>query len=210
MKICKVDNCNRSSYYKDNGRLGFCIRHYKQFHRYGKIFDRTYRDKNEYIDCGDYYEIILYNSNRFNPVEIARTKIDKSDFEKVKHLKWCLCGFNKKYVGSIIQNKSILLHCFLLNKVNNDLDIDHINSDKLDNRKINLRFVTRSQNMMNVHNCASKHRGVYWSKSHNKWIAEIMINYRKKYLGVYIDLKDAIKARKLAEEKYFGEFACKN
>jgi hypothetical protein len=38
-------------------------------------------------------------------------------------------------------------------------------------------------------------------------VAEIKMNNRKKFLGRFVNLDDAIKARKEAEEKYFGEYA---
>jgi hypothetical protein len=44
---------------------------------------------------------------------------------------------------------SVLMHRFILDAEKGTL-IDHLNGDKLDNRKINLRYVTRSQNSQNV------------------------------------------------------------
>lgn len=55
----------------------------------------------------------------------------------------------------------------------------------------------------------SGYKGVAWSNKHGKWIARIMINYKNKTLGYFNNIEDAIKARKLAEEKYFGEYSRK-
>lgn len=52
--------------------------------------------------------------------------------------------------------------------------------------------------------------GVYWCKSRNKWNAEIRINSKKINLGYFINKEDAIKARKRAEIKYFGEYRNKD
>jgi len=51
--------------------------------------------------------------------------------------------------------------------------------------------------------------GVSWDKSRNKWEAHIKLNQKKKHLGRYNNFEDAVKARKEAENKYFGEFAPK-
>lgn len=49
-------------------------------------------------------------------------------------------------------------------------------------------------------------RGVYWSKKSSKWIAQITFQRKTIYLGSFLTLEEAAKVRKLAEEKYFGEF----
>ena len=85
--------------------------------------------------------------------------------------------------------------------------VDHINRDKADNRIENLRDVS---NTINCRNHAlrkvnkSGHTGVHWHKALSKWTAQINVGKTKKHLGVYEDLEDAVKARKDAEEKYWG------
>ena len=49
-------------------------------------------------------------------------------------------------------------------------------------------------------------KGVYFDKSKNKWVAEIMFKRKKYYLGAYADIRDAAKARKQAEEMLFEPF----
>lgn len=86
---------------------------------------------------------------------------------------------------------------------------DHEDGNGLDNRRCNLRLATHQQNMRNSRvkkSSKSGITGVFWNKKHNKWQADITINRKTKYLGLYAELQDAIKARKEAEEKYFGEF----
>lgn len=97
----------------------------------------------------------------------------------------------------------------------NDLsiNIDHINNNPCDNRKCNLRLATRSTNEMNKRiriNNASGVTGVTWGKCINKWIAQITVNSKTFYLGSFVSKEDAIKARKEAEEKYFGEYSYDN
>ena len=96
----------------------------------------------------------------------------------------------------------------------NIYDIDHINTDNHnDNRKCNLRIVTRAQNNYNhtiAKNNTSGVTGVYWSKYHNAWRATIRINYKNITLGQFKKFEDAVKCRKEAEDKYFGEYSYNN
>ena len=191
MKICKVKGCENKIRCS-----GYCNRHYLQIRRYGEILERTIRDKNEIIDCGGYSEICIYNKKG---KEIARTKIDKEDFEEVKGHKWCL---NSGYVITIINNKTVGLHQLLLGK-KQDFIIDHRDANPLNNKKQNLRHCTDSQNRMNQKNV----KGYYWDEKREKWRVRIAMNNKQLHLGYFIKKQDAIKVRRQAEQKYFGEFA---
>jgi hypothetical protein len=83
-------------------------------------------------------------------------------------------------------------------------DLDHINQVKDDNRIVNLREATRSQNMQNVtihkHN-SSGQKGV--AKLRSKWRAYINVNYKQISLGIFNTKEEAIVARKAAEAVYF-------
>lgn len=81
--------------------------------------------------------------------------------------------------------------------------MDHINSKRSDNRIENLREVTPAENQRNQkkrRNNISGHTGVY--RNCNKWVASIRINYKTINLGRYVDIEDAIAARKAAEVEY--------
>jgi len=93
----------------------------------------------------------------------------------------------------------------LVNQTPKDMDTDHINGDTLDNRRENLRTVTRTQNNYNVglhSNNTSGHTGVIWNKNREKWEAQIQYKGKHIYLGRHKDKKDAIEARKEAEAIY--------
>lgn len=86
---------------------------------------------------------------------------------------------------------------------------DHINGDKLDNTRDNLRSVTKSQNSMNIGvraNNKSGFTGVYFRKDRLKWVSYININGKRKNLGSFRCPLMAILSRKEAEVKYFGEY----
>ena len=52
--------------------------------------------------------------------------------------------------------------------------------------------------------------GVYYDKNLGKYKAYITVNKKQIYLGIYVDINDAVKVRKEAEEKYFGEYSYEN
>lgn len=89
-------------------------------------------------------------------------------------------------------------------------EVDHINGDRSDNRSSNLRSVTKTQNNMNrkVTN-SSGANGVSYSKQAKKWRAEITFDNKTIFLGGFVDRIDAVNARLVAQEKYFGEYARK-
>lgn len=89
-------------------------------------------------------------------------------------------------------------------------EIDHINHNPFDNRKSNLRICSKSQNNMNKGIREDNSTGitsVRWNKNKRKWESYIMVNQKNIYLGIYKLKEDAVKARKKAEEKHFGEYA---
>ena len=91
------------------------------------------------------------------------------------------------------------------------LQIDHINGNTLDNRKENLRICTNQQNGFNKKNPLKNNKlgikGVCWHKKIKKFMASIKINDKSIHLGYFNVLGDADSAYRIAELKYFGEFA---
>lgn len=89
--------------------------------------------------------------------------------------------------------------------------IDHINHNKFDNRKNNLRVCTYSQNMQNrIPKNVYGINGISYCKSRKKYEVNLTKNNKTFHLGYYDNLEDAIAARKEAEEKYFGEYSYAN
>lgn len=133
------------------------------------------------------------------------------DFEKIKD--YCWFKDNNGYIATNINMQLIRQHRLIMNVLNNkEKIIDHINGIKHDNRKENLRICTYQQNCFNVginKNNTSRITGVYWNKIMNKWVSQIGIDGKLIYLGSFDNKEDAIKARKDAEIKYFGEFRYK-
>lgn len=191
MRICEVKNCN-----KKHLARGYCVKHYKHIKRHGKILERTIYTPNEIVEHNDYCEVVIYNKQC---EEIDRTLIDKEALEKVRKYKWW--QGTGDYIFTNINNKKYPLHQFILGK-KKGFEIDHINRNKLDNRKQNLRHCTKSQNLRNT-----KSKGFSWHKPSKKWVAYITINHKHIHLGYFAGKQKAMQIRKEAEKKYFGEFA---
>lgn len=215
MKSCDICGCDETETHcmiaSDKWCMTLCGKHYQQLKRHGKIIDdtRQIRNRNEsneirlYDDCA---KIVLYNSKG---IEVAETMIDLNDVEKCRNYKWFIdCG----YVKMRVNKKNYYLHSFLMNNKFNETNftIDHINRDKLNNRKNNLRLATMQQNAVNksiTTRNTSGCTGVYWYEKYNRWTSQIRFNNGRFHLGYFDNKEDAIKARREAELKYFGEFA---
>ena len=145
--------------------------------------------------------------------KVASAVVDDEDYPFLSKFKWHVCKTgNKKYAGTREHWKGpfLLMHRVIMKPPKN-LEIDHINSDGLDNRKCNLRFATRSLQTISARidksNCASKFRGVCWCKTHKKWKVTLRINKKQTLLGYF---KDEISAAKIYDVHAFsnyGQFA---
>jgi len=72
------------------------------------------------------------------------------------------------------------------------LVVDHINGIKIDNRAENLQVITQRKNCSkDQKNGSSKYVGVYWNRHAKKWMSQIYINGKIKYLGSFTDEKEA-------------------
>lgn len=106
--------------------------------------------------------------------------------------------------------KAHRLAWFYMNKRWPADQIDHANMDKYDNRISNLREATPQLNQFNkvaYKNNRSGVKGIYMDTKLNKWRAQIKIDGRKIYLGLYDCIAAASIAYQIAADKYHGEFA---
>jgi hypothetical protein len=200
MRTCSIEGCNERHKAK-----GYCEKHYRQIKAKASkdTSKRTKFDPNEIIEHEDYAEVVLYKQNN----EVARALIDLEYVEIVKRYKW---GLDKR--GYVYNNQVGFLHRFIMNPPD-DLVVDHINHNKLDNRRDNLRVCTQQENAQNRPiqcNNTSGITGVTWDKRKNKWRATISVNGKRKYLGYFNSKEEAADVRRLAEVEYFGEFAPNN
>ena len=91
-----------------------------------------------------------------------------------------------------------------------DKFVDHINGDRLDNRRANLRLCNNSENLRNRgknKNNACGYKGVYWKKDAKKFVAKIYDGDKSIHLGYFEFPEDGAKAYDEKAKEIFGEFA---
>lgn len=141
--------------------------------------------------------------------------VDDEDYEWLSQWKWHINShgyvvrFNDRYC---IQMHRLIIETFI-REFKNDEQADHKNRIRHDNRKTNLRIVTREQNQRNRasnKNTSSKYKGVVWHKTRKKWQAQIKIKRKYYYLGVYDNEKEAAKIYDQKAKSLFGEYAWLN
>lgn len=135
--------------------------------------------------------------------------VDDEDYDKISRYKWRYNKNGYAMAHDILENKVDVYMHRLVNKTAVGFHTDHINHDKLDNRKENLRTATSSQNAFNTglysHN-TSGHKGLYWYERYKKWEVYINVHGERIYLKRFKNLQDALDARKNAELKYCESF----
>lgn len=134
---------------------------------------------------------------------------DLEDYDKIKDYCWYIdtsTGYVKSSI-TVSKNKTtqIYMHKFLTgNKLT-----DHINRDKVDNRRNNLRNATNNQNASNKpkrKNSKNNFIGVRLNKKTHAWIF-ILTSNGSTYRGTRKTEKEALIERLRLEKKYFGEFS---
>ena len=139
----------------------------------------------------------------------------KEDYDLIKDFCWYLdsCGY---VVARYDTDRHVTMGRLLLGVIDEDwtkIQVDHKNGDKKDNRRENIRLATPSQNGINKDiskNNQSGKKGVIFNRFAKKWSASIGFSNKAINLGYFDKIEDAVKARKEAEEKYYGEFSFDN
>lgn len=154
--------------------------------------------KNNYTFYNEYIEGETKEGEKFI--------IDKEDFEKIKNYQWHSHYVNRKknYVSCIFNGKRLYIHRIIMNCLEEDKVVDHIDGNPLNNRKNNLRICTKAENSRNLCLYDSELRGI--SIRGNSYGAKITFNGKNIWLGSFASLEDAQKARDNAELIYFGKF----
>jgi hypothetical protein len=136
--------------------------------------------------------------------------VDDEDYDYLIGFKWCtyFTGINYYAVRNPPRKRgqprrSIRMHREIMNTPAG-METDHINGNGLDNRRENLRVVTRRGNSQNLHiEKSSKFPGVTWASKgrtlKKPWQAMIRIGKSQKYLGRFMTEEDAHKAYMEAE-----------
>ena len=132
---------------------------------------------------------VYEKGNKANVVDWAL--IDDDDLDLLGGIAWKPNTFG--YLAS-----TVTLHRMLLGlRFGDGRLVDHINRNRLDNRRENLRIVTASENCQNRAHIggSSPHRGVTWNKASKKWQAQGKLNGKHIHLGLF---EDEIEAGRVA------------
>lgn len=136
--------------------------------------------------------------------------IDPEDYPNIGRHRWRL---KKKHHGVQCwagrgSKRAIFMHRELLGlQAGDGLMGDHINGNGLDNRRANLRIVTRAQNQQNrrgptVANLRSHYRGVYWDIQVNRWHARVFVMGKCVLSRTFRDERSAAEAARQARLQY--------
>lgn len=134
------------------------------------------------------------------------TILDLEDYKVHSKNKWCYCPN-----GSAVRrykNKILYLHREIT-KCPTGMEVDHINGDRLDNRKINLRIVTHADNIKNQKiksTNSTGYKGVSFYKREKRYVARITNNKKTRILGYFRKAEDAYEAYCKGSRKHHKEY----
>jgi hypothetical protein len=131
--------------------------------------------------------------------------VDNEDFDNINQYKWYFCkGYAVRDIGGRKNRKTIYMHR-LINGTPEKMETDHINRNKLDNRKCNLRSVDKMLNSINRgknKNNKSGFKNIYFEKCSGKWRLELTVKNKNYRLGRFLNIKDAVNAQQRYEKMY--------
>lgn len=188
---CSVKDCGSPIYNKTNG---WCRKHYLRWYKHGDPEYYSRFDVRKGIAKEDYILLPL------NKEATQFTRVDK-DSDAVNY-NWCSDG---EYAVRLYKGKPRAMHLIMFEgQVPKGMQIDHINRDKLDNRRANLRIVSRSLNQINkvMKNNKTGYRGVMLDKRANKWTAVVAFNRKKRIIYWGDSYEQAVEKRKVWEVEH--------
>lgn len=129
--------------------------------------------------------------------------VDDEDYNLLSQFNWHYAdGYARThYINEKGQRRILLMHRLLMGMPKGL--VDHINMNGLDNRRLNLRLATASQNMGNS---KTHKRGIYYKPQDKRWCAQIQTNGVKRWLGSFKTEQDALAAYQAAAKEYWGEY----
>lgn len=120
-----------------------------------------------------------------------RALVDPADFDRLSQFRWNYSNGYAMNPRFIWQGRkwSIAMHRYIMDLLPGDpREVDHINRDRLDNRRANLRVVDHSTNTMNQRarrDASSQFRAVLWAKDHSRWRAVPVVRGKSRHLGYF-------------------------
>ena len=133
--------------------------------------------------------------------------VDDNDYEWLMGWSWCFDG--RYAVRGENRNGRFYMHRQIMGATHGEVT-DHINQNKLDNHRCNLRLVTQAQNGMNRlgnANHTSRYKGVHLDQQTGMWRAQIKVGEKRLQLGRFANEVDAALAYNKSAVEHYGEFA---
>jgi len=139
--------------------------------------------------------------------------IDEADAPLLLQWKWHIAGPGYASTRMVTggRRRQVYMHRLLLDAQPGQI-VDHIDGNRLNNTRANLRLVTRSQNQWNrrrQHN-RSGYKGVSWHRRKQKWYARIQVFGTRRFLGYFDTAQEAAVAYDAAAASLHGEYARHN
>lgn len=143
------------------------------------------------------------------------TIVDDEDYEWLSQWKWFADthGYGIRNSGTRPSRSLVKMHRELL-AAPRGTQVDHINGNRLDNRRENLRLCSNTENQRNLTRLrpgkSSSHKGVSWYKKTQKWRAQITFSQKVILIGYFATELEAARAYDAKAIELFGEFARTN
>lgn len=149
---------------------------------------------------------------------LSEVLFDERDTKIVGDWSWRVSanGYVYRNAWALKRNHKLYLHraILLCLGASRRIEVDHINGNKLDNRRENIRLCTRGHNNAargrHRKGLSSKYRGVTWAKDKKRWQAQIGIGGKNKMLGRFKTEEEAARAYDAAARQFYGDFARPN
>ena len=196
---CGCTGCAGKVESRFNG-VWYCNKHYLRMRAHGDLELHPRQRTTRLIDDGGDAVTIMTASGK----EIL---IDRGDIDKAMRYSWCISKTG--YPVARINNRVVKMHRYLLGLTSGDKVVDHINGNPLDNRRANLRVCSTLENAWNIGLKKTNTSGCAGIRKtpNNTYNVRITVNRKEIHVGNYKTLDDAVRARKQAEQTYYGEFA---
>lgn len=160
------------------------------------------KDYNLYVHKDGYYIGKTNNGEEFY--------FSDCDYDLIKNYCWSI-----NHGGYVVTTKPndkrlTFMHKLIIGELSEGFEVDHINHDRKDNRRTNLRICLAKDNSKNKKTYKTNKTGVsgvYYNKKTHKWVSQISVDSRRLWLGSFDNINDAIIARLNAEKQYYKEYS---
>ena len=198
--------CTIAGCYGKHVARGFCDKHYRRLVKHGSPHVVVCR-RETHLGIGK-SAFVLDGLGHVVLASGEMAYVDCEDVSLVSDHGWAL--HKDGYAHARINGRLILMHRYIMSAKAGEIT-DHINRNRLDNRKDNLRLCTLSQNGQNA--CKRTNRNRFKGAYRNRrgwWDARIRVNKKQLFLGSYPSEEDAAIVYNVAAQIFHGEFACLN